>query len=355
LFRRTKSVVGLDLGSQVVKAVEITLEGPEPVITGFARVEIPPGGDQGQAIAELFQQGKFRSKQVVTSVSGQNVVVRYVSMPKMSESELRQAIRMEADRYVPFELDETMLDCQPLSRRTQKGGEEGATTGETMSVLLVACRTQTLEEQVRQVQAQGLTPVAIDVDVFALANAWELCGLPEEELEAGAEPRTEERAIALVDVGATRTSINVLCGGETCFSREIGIGGHDMTQAVARRLGVEVFEAEAIKRNPQGQEVEVTRAIQPVLEDLTSEISLSLDYVEHHEGLRVEEILLSGGGVLAPGAQGYIEQATARTTRTWNPLEGLRIAVDRVDVEELEAWATSLVVAVGLASRVRAA
>jgi type IV pilus assembly protein PilM len=224
---------------------------------------------------------------------------------------------MEADRYVPFELDETMLDCQPLSQRTQKGGEEGATTGETMSVLLVACRTQTLEEQVRQVQAQGLTPVAIDVDVFALANAWELCGLPEEELEAGAEPRTEERAIALVDVGATRTSINVLCGGETCFSREIGIGGHDMTQAVARRLGVEVFEAEAIKRNPQSQEVEVTRAIQPVLEDLTSEISLSLDYVEHHEGLRVEELLISGGGVLAPGAQSYIEQATARTTRTW--------------------------------------
>ena len=76
---------------------------------------------------------------------------------------------------------------------------------------------------------------------------------------------------------------------------------------------------------------------------------------QHHEGLRVEELLLSGGGVLAPGAQSYIEQATARTTRTWNPLEGLRIAVDRVDVEELEAWAPSLVVTVGLASRVRTA
>src|SRR6185436_20309867 len=111
-----------------------------------------------------------------------------------------------------------------------------------------------------------------DIDLFALANAWELCGLPPEEAAEG-----KETAIALVDVGATRTSINVLCGGETCFSREIGIGGHDMTQAVARRLGVEVFEAEAIKRNPQSQEVEVTRAIQPVLEDLTSEISLSLD------------------------------------------------------------------------------
>jgi type IV pilus assembly protein PilM len=357
VFRRGKSIVGLDLGSQVVKAVEITLEGPEPVITGFARVEIPPGGDKAQAVAEVFKRGKFRSKQVVTSVAGQSVVVRYVAMPKMSDHELKQAIKIEADRYVPFDIDEVTLDCQPLKRRSARGGEGEADKGEHMTVLLVACRMAMIEEQVKLVQAQGLTPVAIDVDGFALANAWELCGLPDEEIAAeapeGAE--REERAIALVDVGATRTSINVLAGGETCFSREIGIGGHDMTQAVARKLGLEVFEAEAIKRTGDDKEAEVARAIQPVLEDLTSEISLSLDYVENHEGLRVEEVLLSGGGVLAPGAVTYVEQATGRTTRTWNPLEGLRIADDRVDVEELEAWAPSLVVAVGLASRVRAA
>jgi type IV pilus assembly protein PilM len=170
----------------------------------------------------------------------------------------------------------------------------------------------------------------------------------------GAKP-VDDRAIALVDIGASRTSINVLCNGETCFSREIGIGGHDMTQAVARKLGLEVFEAEAIKRSGEDKEAEVARAIQPVLEDLVNEISLSLDYVENHEGVRVEEVLLSGGGVLAPGAVTYVEQATGRSARTWNPLEGLRVADDRVDVEELEAWAPSLVVAVGLASRVRAA
>ncbi|MCC6406541.1 MAG: type IV pilus assembly protein PilM [Planctomycetes bacterium] len=342
--------MGLDLGSQVVKAVEITLEGPEPVITGFARVEIPPGGDRGAAIAEAFKKGRFRSKNVVTSVSGQSVVVRYVSMPRMSENELRQAIRIEADRYVPFELDEVKLDCQPLSRRPQKGNESDPNDKEQMSVLLVACRLQTLEEQVKAVVGQGLAPQAVDVDVFALANAWELCGLPEEAKEG-----EQEKGVALIDVGHVRTSINVLCGGETCFSREIGIGGHDMTQAVARRLGIELHEAENLKRNPGEQEAELQRAIAPVLEDLTSEITLSLDFVEHHEGLRVEEILLSGGGILAPGAITYIEQATARTARAWNPIEGLRIAVDRVDVEELEAWTSSLAVAVGLASRVRAA
>lgn len=355
VFRRGKSVVGLDLGSQVFKAVEVSLEGPEPVVTGFARVEVPPDGDRRESLAELFKQGRFRSKSVVSAVSGQAVVVRYVSMPKMSDGELGQAIRMEADRYVPFDLDEVMLDCQALKRNPGGRSAEGAT--EQMNVLLVACRNEVLEERVELVQEEGRSLQAIDVDVFALANAWELSGLTDEELgmDGPEDEETEERGIALVDIGSTRTSINVITGGETCFSREIGMGGQDMTQAVARRLGVELFEAEAIKRQPGDQEAEVIRAISPVLEDLTSEVSLSLDYVEHHEGLRVEEILLSGGGAMAPGSVNFIEQAAARTTRTWNPLEGLRIAVDRVNVEELEAWASTLVVAVGLASRVRAA
>jgi len=100
--------------------------------------------------------------------------------------------------------------------------------------VLAACRNDAVEEQVREIMRHGLNPVAVDVDVFALANAWELCGLSEANLS-----ENEENAIALVDVGASCTSINVLCGAETCFSREIGIGGADMTQATARRLGVD--------------------------------------------------------------------------------------------------------------------
>jgi type IV pilus assembly protein PilM len=349
VFRKSKSVVGLDLGSSVVKAIEISLEGPEPVVTGFKRVEIPQGGSQAEAVATIFREGKFKSKRVVASVAGQAVVVRYLPMLKMSDADLKQAIRFETDKYLPFELDEVVLDCQPLKRAPSGASAEADGKDGQMNVLLAACKTNAIQEKVDLLIGQGLVPIAIDIDLFALANAWELCGLPAEELGEG-----EERAIALVDIGAVRTSINVLCGGETCFSREINIGGADMTQAVARRLGLETFEAEAIKRAAETKELEVNTAISPVLEDLVSELSLSLDYVEHHEGVHISEILLSGGGVLAPGAATYIEQATSRTARTWNPLEGLRVDVNRVDVEELEAWAPTLVVAVGLASRVRA-
>ena len=350
MFRRSKSIVGLDLGSSVVKAIELSLEGPEPVITGFHRVEIGQGSNLDEAVDTLMREGKFKCKRVVTSVSGQSVVVRYVPMMKMSDADLKQAIRFEADKYLPFDLDEVQIDCQALSRVSEASMAEGdAGDGEQMTVLLAACKTGAIERNVSLCTSHGLSPVAIDVDLFALANAWELCGLP----DVGDEE--DEQALALVDVGAERTSINVLCGGETCFSREINIGGADMTQAIARRMGVEIYEAEAIKRACEGNENDVNGAIAPVLEDLANEISLSLDYVEHHEGVLVNETLLSGGGVLAPGAARYIEQATGRTARTWNPLEGLRVDVNNVDVEELEAWASTLVVALGLASRLRAA
>ena len=347
MFRRTKSIVGLDLGHQVVKAVEISLEGPEPVITGFAKAEVAAGADRAEAIAKVIQQGKFKSKNVVTSVSGQAVVVRYITMMQMTDAELRQAIRFESDKYLPFESDEVQIDCQRLKRKPHAAAEGSGAGQDQMSVVIAACKKSEVEERVKEITRHGLTPLAVDVDVFALANAWELCGLSDVSAEGA-----QERVIALVDVGASVTSINVLCGGETCFSREIGIGGQDMTQSAARRLGVESTEAEAIKRDPQGREAEISRAITQVLEDMVSELSLSLDYVENREGLRVEEILLSGGGVLAPGTVSFIEQATGRTARTWNPLEGLRVAENRVNVQEMEACAPSLAVAIGLAARV---
>ncbi len=326
------------------------MEGSEPVITAFSQAEIGSDGDRSEAIAKVFQEGRFRTKNVVSSVSGQAVVVRYITMPQMSDSELQQAVRFESDKFLPFDREDVQLDCQKLVRIPHQGAD-GGTVEDQISVVLAACRNDAMEEHVAEIKGHGLLPVAVEVDVFALANAWELCGLDETD----AEEEGEEHAIALVDVGATCTSINVLASGETCFSREIGIGGSDMTQAAARRLGLDLAEAEVIKRQPDGREAEVSRAITPVLEDLVSEISLSLDYVESREGIRVEEVLLSGGGVLAPGTVAFIEQAVGRSTRTWNPLEGLRVAEGRVNIDEIEACASSLAVAIGLASRACAA
>lgn len=345
MFRRTKRLIGLDVGSSSVKALELSLDGSEPVVTGFARVEIPQGGSPLDAVKSLLGSGKFHTRRAVGSLAGQDVVVKFVTLMRMSPAEAKAAIRFETDKYVPFEPSETQLDCQILERAPY-GASEGSGDGQ-MSVLVAACKNRLVEERVALITQSGLQPVAIDVDLFALGNAY--------ELSRHAQGICDPRAVALVDIGATRTAINVMANGETCFSREVQLGGANMTEAVARRLGIETFEAEALKRAGTSSELDVHAAITPVLEDLVAELSLSLDYVENHEKrLTVAEILLSGGAVLAPGVVGYIEQATGRPTRLWNPLEGLRVDAKYVDAAELEAAASQMVVALGLASRMEA-
>lgn len=344
VFRRTKRLIGLDVGSSSIKAIELSLEGSEAVVTGFARAEIPQGGSAAEALAGLLSGGRFHTKRAVASLAGQDVVVKFVPMMRMSAAEARSAIRFETDKYVPFDLAETQLDCQVLERAPH-GASEGAGEGQ-MTVLVAACKSSVVEERVALLSGQGLQPVAIDLDLFALANAY--------EFSRHALGICDARAIALVDIGSGRTAINVMSNGETCFSREVQLGGADMTAAIARRLGIEACEAEALKRAGANAELDVHAAITPVLEDLVGELNLSLDYVENHEGIAVAEILLSGGAVHAPGVVSYIEQATGRPARVWNPLEGLRVDADKVDAAELEACASQLAVALGLASRMEA-
>ena len=369
MLGRAKSVIGIDMGTSAVKAVELSLEGGEPVRTGFGRVEVRPGESQEAALHELLASGAFQSRCVSLGVAGQSTVVRYLEMVRMSEAELRQAIPFELQSHLPFEVEEVTYDCQALEGRNP-AGQDAEVRGDgqdTMTVLLAACRKDLIEERLLWVQREGLTPVAINLDLFALANAWELTGpallgaqgeaadeRAHDNSERGEHIPADEPAVALVDVGAGRTSINVLVAGETCFSREIPLGGLDMTQAIARRLGVEADEAETIKRESDGSNPEVEAAMLPVIEDLAAELVLSIDYVEHHRGVPVGELLLSGGGLLVPGAVQHLERAVGRSARTWSPLEGLRVNAERVDMEELERWSSSLVVALGLAGKVAA-
>lgn len=368
MLGKVKSVIGIDMGTSAVKGVEMSLEGGSPVLTGFGHVDVRPGEGQEVALRELLASGSFQSKRVSMGVGGQSTVVRYLEMVRMSEAELRQAIPFELQSHLPFEVDEVTYDCQALELKNP-AGQENSDPGQepdSMTVLLAACRKDHIEERLHWVQQEGLTPVAVNLDLFALANAWELAGPApllthgdEGEGEEGASGQDQhtmhtERAVALVDVGAGRSSINVLLAGETCFSREIPLGGMDMTQAIARRLSIEAEDAEALKRDSDGPSAEVEAAMLTVIEDLAAELSLSIDYVEHHRGVQVAELLVSGGGLLVPGAVQHLERAVGRPAHLWSPLEELRVNAERVDMEDLERWASSLVVALGLAGKVAA-
>jgi type IV pilus assembly protein PilM len=338
MLKQRKSIVGLDIGSSCIKAVEITQDKYDYVITGYAQTEVPDEQGRQDAIAELFRAGKFRTKRVATAVSGKSVIFRYINMPDVPDDKLQQAVRFEADKYIPFDVNEVELDAQKLMTGTGEGGKTEA------KVLLVAAKKTVVEDHARMLTDLGLQPATVGIDGFALGNAWELADVVNPGVrEAG-------RTVALIDIGATKSSINILRNNVSCFAREVTMGGNELTQAIIRRLGIEAAAAEALKRDPGEQMATVQEAVAQVLDDLGNEINLSFDFFENQFDGEVNEVLLTGGSVLLPFLEENLEKIFEKRTRVWNPVEGLKVKSDSVDVEALNQFAPQLAVAIGLAS-----
>ena len=342
LRRKIKSLIGLDIGSRIIKAVELTREGHGFVMTGYGQAEVIDEEQRPDAILEVLRDNAFHTKRVVTAVYGKSVIVRYLSMMRMPEEDLRNAIRYEADKYIPFDVEDVVMDSQPFA---DEGLVEGAEY--EMRVLLVAVKRALIEDHVSLLNGLGLQPTIVDVDSFALGNAFELArGAAFYDEDAG-------RAIALLDIGANKTNINIFLGGTSYFTREIYLAGDDFTHAIAKRLGLDLEGAEHRKREPGDNPEEVMEAVMPTFDDLANEILLSFDYFENQFDREVEEVYLSGGGARMEGVEETLERILNRPTHRWDPTEGIEVHEGTVDSAIVHENAGQLAVAIGLASRVQ--
>lgn len=341
LFGKPKRILGLDVGSHSVKAVEMTMKGEDVCITGYGKLVLADANeDRGEAIARLLRTYNLKTRRVVTSVSGRSVIVRYVTMARMSDDNLRNAIKFEADKYIPFDIDEVVLDCQRLPTGDKEDGGE-------MKVVLVAVKRSLIGEHVEILKVGGVNPRVIDVDSFALGNAF--------ELREKYSPRVEgnDRVVALIDIGASKTNINIVMGGTSYFTREVYLGGNEFTEAISRRLNLQPPEAEKLKAAPADNAELVREAVGPVIDDLGNEIHLSIDFFENQFDREIDEILLSGGGSRMQGIAEEFGRLFSKPAAPWDPTEYLAVASDAVDIEGLKADASQLAVAVGLASRLQ--
>jgi type IV pilus assembly protein PilM len=338
VFGRSKRILALDIGSSDIKALEVNDAGAKIELANFACTKIGNQNETIFAIREILRRSNFKTKKCVTSVSGRSVIVRYVNMAQMPEQELRQAIRFEADKYIPFEVDEVVMDTQILEPEIADGSGE-------MKVLLVAVRKNLIEEHLHLLQEAGLQSAIIDVDAFALGNAFEMRARE----SGGLSP---EKVVALIDIGSNKTNINILKGGTSYFTREVYLAGNDFSEAVSRKFNLDGQEAERLKCNPDDQAADVEEAILPTLDDLGNEIQLSFDYFENQFDRVVEEVYISGGSAQLPGLQRAFEGAFEKSVVFWNPLESLTIKAG-LDEKAIGALAGQLAVSVGLASRVR--
>jgi type IV pilus assembly protein PilM len=346
VFRKAKSLVGLDIGSSAVKAVELKPAGKAFKVAAFGSEVVPPdsivdgaiidGGVVAEAIRRLFTGGGIKTKDVAASLSGNAVIVKKITLPVMSETELAESIYWEAEQYIPFDIQDVNLDYQILDR--------GDTGKGTMDVLLVAAKKEKIADYTGVIAQAGRSAVVVDVDAFALQNAY--------EVNYGIEPGA---VVALLNAGASATNINILNGDQSVFTRDISIGGNAYTEALQKELNLPFDLADQLKRGlpVDGVTFEEARPVlRAVSENVMLEIQKTFDFFKATAASdRIDRIMLSGG---ASRAEGFTEMLSDRFDA---PVEGLdpfkRVAFDskKFQVESTADIAPTAAVAVGLALR----
>jgi type IV pilus assembly protein PilM len=346
----SKSMIGLDIGSSMVKAVEITLRGKggEFELSHLGTAKLAPEAIvQGaflnssaivDAIREAVGNARIRSKSVAAAVSGHSVIVKKVNLPAMTREELDEQIRWEAEQYIPFDVNEVNLDFQIL---------ESSDTEGQMEVLLVAAKKDLIDDYVQVINEAGLRPAVIDVAAFAVENAF----------EANYDAAPDE-VVALVNIGAQVVNINIVQEGVPAFTRDITTAGNHYTEEIQKALSIGFEEAERIKLGGRGsedsQEVvpqEVEQAMQSVTVTVIGEISRSLDfYGATSAESRIERVMLSGGGANVGGFPKAFHERTGLAVEILNPLKQM-VPTSRFEPEFLEQMGPALGVGVGLALR----
>jgi len=343
-------VVGLDIGTSGVRAAELTMGKGSTTLERFGQVALPHGAVRdgevvdvdvvAGAIKQLWAQAKFSTKKVVVGVANQKVVVRQVDLPWLPVNELRKSLSFQVQDFIPMPVEQAILDFHPLEEFTNESG------GRMLRVLLVAAARDMVGSAVDAVTKAGLEPAMVDLNSFAvLRSLISDSGLGSVEAEA------------LVDLGASVTNIVVHQGGVPRFVRILLMGGSDITDAVAERLGVPVDQAESLKQSTglaavpgAGDNHPASRAIEQTGSALVEEIRGSLDYYLSQSGAaRVGRVVLSGGGSRLTGLAQRLSAATRLPVEVARPMGTLRLGKTGLTDEQLAYVEPMVAVPVGLA------
>ena len=344
---KSKAVVGLDIGSSAVKAVELKQAGKGWKVVAFGIQPVPPdsivdgaiidGAAVADAIRRIFEDKRFRTKEVAASLSGNAVIVKKISLPVMTESELGESIYWEAEQYIPFDIQDVNIDYQILNAGT--GGEGG-----TMEVLLVAAKKEKIADYTGVISQAGRTPIIVDVDAFALQNAY--------EVNYGLE---KEQVVVLLNAGASAININIIAGDQSVFTRDLAMGGNSYTEAVQKELNLPFENAEQLKRG-QGVDGVKVEDVAPVLQQMTENVLLEIQktfdfYKASASSDRIDRIVLSGGASRVGGFVPALQERFGTDVELFNPFQRIAWEPARLGVEDAEGVSPAAAVAVGLALR----
>jgi type IV pilus assembly protein PilM len=346
VFGRSKGLVGLDIGSSAVKAVELAASGKSYRVVAYASEAMAPdsivdgaiidGAGVADTIRRVFERLGTKTKEVAASLSGNAVIVKKINLPQMTDAELGESIKWEAEQYIPFDIQDVNLDYQ-IVQGADNGGGKGS-----MDVLLVAAKKEKIADYTGVIAQAGRLPVVVDVDAFAMQNAFE------------ANYDVDPSAVTvLMNMGASAVNINIVSGPASIFTRDVSIGGNAYTEAVQREFNLTFERAEATKRGLAGDERadDVEAVLRAVSDNVLLEIQKTFDFYRSTAASdRLDRVMLCGGAARVHGFAGALADRFGLPVEPLDPFRRIAFDAAKIGADADEAASTA-VVAVGLALR----
>ena len=341
---RKKAIIGLDIGSSAIKVVHLNESKSGIILKSLGIANLPPdaivdGEIQEKAviadiIKKLLKAQKSKIKRVCTSISGYSVIIKKINLPTTNREELLKTIEVEAEQYIPFDISEVNIDFEILG--------QSEVSEDQMDVVLVAAKKDIINSYIELLVDSGLTPTIVDVDNFALENAF------------SANYSDQEGTVALLDIGANKLNINVIKGGVSLFTRDAPMGGAHVTGEIQDRFDLDYQTAESIKTGgleaPDKDMLEdiVSRAV----ENWTAETNRAIEFLKaSYPDEELQGIYVSGGSSRFEGLERYLAQQTGVPVDIFNPLKNIGTDQRKFDPAYIEYIAPQFAICIGLALR----
>lgn len=346
--RKHRPVLGLDITPSSIKLIELATSGGQYSVDSYAAEPTPQNAMNekaivdadaiGEAIARAVRRAGARTKEVAIAISGDAAITKIIQMPRnLKDSDLEAQVEMQADQYIPFPMDEVAYDFEVLG--TSEKDQD------SVDVLLVATRSENVEQRRAAVAAAGLVARIVDVEAFALENA---CKLMTHQMPDGGI----DRAIAVADFGASTTTFSVLRNLKIVYTRDFNFGGNQLTEEIMRTYGLSLEEAGRAKKEGGLPANFQTDVLDPFIDDMTQQISRSLQfYLASGSGReQPEKILLCGGCANIPGVAEVVQSRIGVPAERGDPLGQMKLS-SRARAQAVQRDATALLTACGLALR----
>ena len=344
--RKQTPLLGVDISSTTVKLIEFSVSGDRFKVESYAVAPLPQeavieknlnNSEQvSVSLSSAYAQSRTKNKAVCSAVPGSAVITKVLSMPSgLNDDDMETQITLEADQYIPYPLDEVAIDFEV----------EGPTPGrpDNVDVLMVACRREAIDARVEAIELADLTAQVMDVEAYAMERAYTLLA-PKAGLD-------DEALVAIVDVGASMTTLYVLKAGKTVYTREQLFGGRQLTDEIMRRYGLPLEEAGLAKKQgglPGDYEADV---LDPFREAVAQQISRSLQFFFSSSDYNsIDCIFLAGGVATSDGLVELVERRLSTRTLIANPFADMSVA-SRVNAVALNSDAPAMLIACGLAMR----